>query len=175
MLVDVILIGWSGSGIMQKAFISSTNQITFSCPQCKNTRTVDVTKYRALDKAVKIKVHCPCGHDYPVLLERRKQFRKAVSLPGTFTRIYNQRRAGKGTMVVKDVSRTGLSIQVNDTTHMKNGDILEVVFKLDDPKRSAIQKEVVIRKIVGYDIGTEFVSIDAGNASDKAIGFYLMG
>jgi len=160
---------------MQKAFISSTNQITFSCPQCKNTRTVDVTKYRALEKAVKIKVHCPCGHDYPVLLERRKQFRKSVSLPGTYTRIYNERRAGKGTMVVKDVSRTGLSLRVNDTTLMKNGDILEVVFKLDDSKRSAIQKEVVIRKIVGYDLGTEFVSIDPGNASDKAIGFYLMG
>ena len=160
---------------MQKAFISSTNQVTFSCPQCKNTRTVDVTKYRALDKAVKIKVHCPCGQDYPVLLERRKQFRKAVSLPGTYTRIYNERRAGKGTMVVKDVSRNGLSIRVNDTTHMKNGDILEVVFTLDDPKRSPIQKEVVIRKIVGYDLGTEFVSIDPGNASDKAIGFYLMG
>lgn len=160
---------------MQKAFISSTNQVTFSCPQCKNTRTVDVTKYRALDKAVKIKVHCPCGQDYPVLLERRKQFRKAVSLPGTYTRIYNQRRAGKGTMVVKDVSRNGLSIRVSDMTHMKNGDILEVVFKLDDPKQSTIQKEVVIRKIFGYDLGTEFLSIDPGNASDKAIGFYLMG
>lgn len=160
---------------MQKAFISSTNQVTFSCPQCKNTRTVDVTKYRALDKAVKIKVHCPCGQDYPVLLERRKQFRKAVSLPGTYTRIYNERRAGKGTMVVKDVSRNGLSIRVSDTTHMKNGDILEVVFKLDDPKQSTIQKEVVIRKIFGYDLGTEFLSIDPGNASDKAIGFYLMG
>lgn len=160
---------------MQKVFISSTNQVTFSCPQCKNTRTVDVTKYRALDKAVKIKVHCPCGQDYPVLLERRKQFRKAVSLPGTYTRIYNERRAGKGTMVVKDVSRNGLSIRVSDTTHMKNGDILEVVFKLDDPKQSTIQKEVVIRKIFGYDLGTEFLSIDPGNASDKAIGFYLMG
>lgn len=160
---------------MQKAFISSTNQVTFSCPQCKNTRTVDVTKYRALDKAVKIKVHCPCGQDYPVLLERRKQFRKAVSLPGTYTRIYNERRAGKGTMVVKDVSRNGLSIRVSDMTHMKNGDILEVVFKLDDPKQSTIQKEVVIRKIFGYDLGTEFISIDPGNASDKAIGFYLMG
>jgi len=160
---------------MQKAFISSTNHITFSCPQCKNTRTVDVTKYKTLDKAVKIKVHCPCGHDYPVMIERRKQFRKAVSLPGTYTRIYNQRRAGKGTMVVKDVSRNGLSIRVNDTTHMQNGDILEVVFKLDDAKKSAIQKEVVIRKIVGFDLGTEFLSIDAGNASDKAIGFYLMG
>ena len=80
-----------------------------------------------------------------------------------------------GTMVVNDVSRNGLSIRVNDATYMKIGDILEVNFKLDDAKRSPIQKEVVIRKIVGYDIGTEFFSIDAGNASDKAIGFYLMG
>jgi hypothetical protein len=161
--------------MMQKAFISSNNKVTFSCPQCKNTRIVDVAAYKALEKAVKIKVHCPCGHDYPVMIERRKQFRKAVSLPGTYTRIYNQRRAGKGTMVVKDVSRNGLSLRVNDSAHMKTGDILEVSFKLDDAKRSAILKEVIIRKIVGYDIGTEFVSVNAGNASDKAIGFYLMG
>lgn len=160
---------------MQKAFISSTNQITFSCPQCKNTRTVDVTKHKTLDKAVKIKVHCPCGHDYPVLLERRKQYRKAVNLPGTYIRIYNQRRAGSGSMVVNDVSRKGLSIQVKDVTYMKIGDVLEVKFKLDDPKRSAILKEVIIRKIFENDLGTEFVSIDSGNASDKAIGFYLMG
>jgi hypothetical protein len=159
---------------MQKAFITRDNKVTFSCPQCKGIRTVDVTKYKALEKAVKIKVHCPCGHDYPVMLERRKQFRKAVSLPGTFTRIYNDRKAGSGTMVVKDVSRNGLQIRVNDSSYMNAGDILEVEFKLDDNKRSPIRKEVVIRKIVGYDLGTEFTSVDAGNASDKAIGFYLM-
>lgn len=159
---------------MQKAFITRDNKVTFSCPQCKGMRTVDVTKYKALEKAVKIKVRCPCGHDYPVMIERRKQFRKAVSLPGTFTRIFNDRRAGNGTMVVKDVSRNGLQIRVNDSSYMKAGDILEVEFKLDDNKRSPIRKEVVIRKIVGYDLGTEFTSVDAGNASDKAIGFYLM-
>ena len=159
---------------MQKAFITRDNKVTFSCPQCKGMRTVDVTKYKALEKAVKIKVRCPCGHDYPVMIERRKQFRKAVSLPGTFSRIFNDRRAGSGTMVVKDVSRNGLQIRVNDSSYMKAGDILEVEFKLDDNKRSPIRKEVVIRKIVGYDLGTEFTSVDAGNASDKAIGFYLM-
>ena len=42
---------------MQKAFISSNNKVTFSCPQCKNTRMVDVAAYKALEKAVKIKVH----------------------------------------------------------------------------------------------------------------------
>ena len=160
---------------MQKAFITSNNKVTFSCPQCKKARTVDVTRHKALEKAVKIKIHCPCGHDYPVMLERRQQFRKEVSLPGTFTRIYNDRRAGSGSMVVKDVSRNGLSLRVNDTSFMKVGDILEVDFKLDDAKRSPILKEVIIRKIIGFDLGTEFTSVEAGNASDKAIGFYLMG
>ena len=159
---------------MQKAFITRDNKVTFSCPQCKGIRTVDMTQYTVLEKAVKIKVHCPCGHDYPVMLERRKQYRKTVSLPGTFTRFFNHRPAGKGTMVVKDVSRNGLQIRVSDANHLKVGDLLEVDFKLDDNKRSPIHKEVVIRKIVGYDLGTEFTSIDAGNASDKAIGFYLM-
>lgn len=159
---------------MQKAFITRDNKVTFSCPQCKGIRTVDVTQYKTLEKAVKIKVHCPCGHDYPVMLERRKQYRKAVSLPGTFTHMLNHRPAGKGTMVVKDVSRHGLQMRVNNSHHMKVGDLLEVDFKLDDNKRSPIHKEVVIRKIVGYDLGTQFTSIDAGNASDKAIGFYLM-
>lgn len=159
---------------MQKAFVSSNNKVTFACPQCKKTRTVDIAKHKALEKAVKIKIHCPCGHDYPVMIERRKQFRKEVSLPGTFTRIYNERRAGGGTMVVKDVSRNGLSLRVNDIAYIRVGDILEVEFTLDDTKRSPILKEVVVRKIFGHDLGTEFVSIDAGNASDKAIGFYLL-
>lgn len=159
---------------MQKAFVSSNNKVTFSCPACRHTRTVDVAKYKTLEKAVRIKVHCPCGNDYPVMIERRKQFRKVVSLPGNFTRIYNGRRAGTGSMVVKDVSRNGLLIRVSDVAHMKVGDILEVEFKLDDNKRSLIVKEVIIRKIIGYDLGTEFLSVDPGNASDKAIGFYLM-
>ena len=159
---------------MQKVFITSNNKVTFACPQCNHTRTVDITKQKRLEKAVKVKIHCSCGHDYPVMLERRKQFRKDVSLPGTFTRIYNQRRAGSGTMVVKDVSRNGLSIRVNDASYISVGDIIEVDFRLDDTKRSPILKEVIVRKIVGHDLGTEFVSIDAGNASDKAIGFYLM-
>lgn len=161
--------------MMQKAFVSGDNKVTFSCPQCRNSRTVDVARYKDLEKAVKIKVHCPCGHDYPVMLERRRQYRKAVSLPGTYTRIVHHRRNGSGSMVVRDVSRLGLLIRVGDATHLNVGDMLEVEFQLDDKRRSPIHKEVIIRKIAGYDLGTEFASIDAGNASDKAIGFYLMG
>jgi hypothetical protein len=76
--------------------------------------------------------------------------------------------------VVKDVSRTGLKIRVPDAHRLKAGDTLEVVFRLDDPKKSQIHKRVVIRKIEGVDLGVQFLSSEAGNPSDKAIGFYLM-
>ena len=159
---------------MQRVFISSDDTATFSCPHCKKMRTVNIADYAGLDKAVKINVRCGCGHRYPAMLERRRQFRREVAFPGTYARIVNGRAMDSGSMVVKDVSRTGLKIRVPSARHLNSGDTLEVVFRLDDPKKSQIQKQVVIRKIEGVDLGVQFISIEAGNPSDKAIGFYLM-
>ncbi len=159
---------------MQRVHISSDNSATFTCPRCKKMRTVNISDYAGLDKAVKIKVRCGCGHRYPAMLEKRRQFRREVAFPGTYTRIVNGRSMDSGSMVVKDVSRTGLKIRVPDAHRLNSGDTLEVVFRLDDPKRSQIQKEVVVRKIEGVDLGVQFLSLETGNPSDKAIGFYLM-
>lgn len=159
---------------MQRVFISSDDTATFTCPQCKKMRTVNIADHAGLDKAVNIKVRCSCGHRYPVMIERRRQFRREVAFPGTYTRIVRGRQMDSGPMVVKDVSRTGLKIRVPNAHQLNSGDTLEVVFQLDDPKKSQIQKQVVIRKIEGIDLGVQFLSNEAGNASDKAIGFYLM-
>lgn len=159
---------------MQRVFITSNNTATFACPSCKQMRTVNIADYAGLDKAVQIKVRCPCGHHYPVMIERRRQFRREVAFPGTYTRIVNGRPMDRGSMVVKDVSRTGLKFQVADVQRLESGDTLEVVFRLDDPSKSQIRKQVVIRKIEGFDIGVQFLASEAGNPSDKAIGFYLM-
>lgn len=160
---------------MQRVFISSANTVTLSCPHCRSMRTVSIDQFKGLDKAVKVKVRCPCGQSYPVMLERRQQFRKEVALSGTYVQIVNGRPMGRGSMVVKDISRSGLKLRVPMTQHLKCGHILEVEFRLDDAKKSLIQKEVVIRKIDASDLGTQFVSITPGDPSDKALGFYLMG
>ena len=159
---------------MQRVFITSDDTATFACPICKQMRTVNMADYTGLDKAVKINVRCPCGHRYPVMLERRRQFRREVAFTGTYTRIVNGRSMDRGSMVVRDVSRTGLKIQIADAQRLKAGDTLEVAFCLDDPRQSQIRKQVVIRKIEGFDLGVQFLASEAGNPSDKAIGFYLM-
>ncbi|MFZ7128265.1 MAG: PilZ domain-containing protein [Desulfobacterales bacterium] len=160
---------------MQKVFITSDNTATFTCPGCKAIRTVDVTQYKELTRAVKVKVKCPCGVDYPVALERRRQFRKPVAFPGTWCLLDNGRRTIKGQMVVSDLSRTGLKIRLEEIYDLNVGDTLLVEFHLDDPKRSLIRKEVAVRKVDGHVVGTEFMSMDPSDANVKAIGFYLFG
>lgn len=160
---------------MQKVFVTGENKAAFACPECEQTRTVDVTQYKELDRAVKIKVKCACGHVYTAALERRRQFRKQVNFKGTYYRLTEGRYTGKGQMVVSDLSRTGLKLRLNDNPNLNPGDRLFVEFHLDDFKSSFIQKEVVIRKVDGFELGTEFAAVDASDPNMKAIGFYLFG
>jgi hypothetical protein len=52
---------------------------------------------------------------------------------------------------------------------------LEIEFHLDDANRSLIRKEVEIKTIEGRDLGVAFCSMHPSNASDRALGFYMLG
>jgi hypothetical protein len=158
-----------------KVYITSNDLATFSCPSCRRSKTVDLAKHGHIEKAVNIKVKCACGHIYPVSLERRKNFRRHTDLPGTFYLMAGDSRTAKGTMVVLDVSRTGIKFRIHGEHRMVIGDRLRVEFHLDDPNHSFIEKEVIIRKIKGPEIGSEFRTVDPSDINDRTIGFYLLG
>ncbi len=65
-----------------KVFVTREGRATFVCPQCECPRTVEVSRNAQLAGASRVRVKCPCGHQYPVTLERRRFFRKAVNLNG---------------------------------------------------------------------------------------------
>ena len=158
---------------MQKVFVSSENTITFKCPKCNQPRTVDVSNYRNLEKAERVKVKCACENIYYALIEKRKQFRRTTNFPGTYTHIVSDIPKNKGTMVVTDVSRTGLRIKLNSKTEFFLGDKIIVEFHLDDKNRSPIKKECIIKKDFGLEFGIEFISVHPSDPSDRAIGFYM--
>jgi hypothetical protein len=160
---------------MQKVFVTADNTATFTCPDCERSRTVDVTQYRELDRAVKIKVKCPCGFDYIVGLERRRQFRKAVRLSGTFQLVRGGRSVARGEVEVVDLSRTGVKLRLERSFAGAIGDRVHVAFRLDDAKRSDIQLETIVRKVDGRHVGVEFTDRDPSDPNMKAIGFYLFG
>ena len=78
-------------------------------------------------------------------------------------------------MVVRNISRRGIKMEVNTPQEVAVGDQLLIEFHLDDANKSFIKKKGTIRKIQGREIGVEFVSISLSDPHDRAIGFYLLG
>ena len=157
----------------EKVFVTESNMAVFECPQCNKGKSVDVSRFKDVRRAVRLKVKCPCGHIYRVVLERRRHFRKDVNFPGTYTHVLSDYREEKGGITVKDLSRSGVKVRLNVEKGFKIGDILLVEFQLDDKQRSLIKKNAVIKKISDSYLGLEFNSIDSSDPSDKAIGFYM--
>ena len=153
----------------KKTFINEENKATFVCPKCERTTIADVSAYKNIEKAVKLNAKCTCGHRYSVLLERRKYYRKATNLPGNL-------RAGKSKfpMIVKDLSRTGLKLELRNPVKFEKDQILDVEFHLDDAQNSLIQQPIRVRSSTGQTVGAEFSALDPGDSNYKAIGFYLL-
>jgi hypothetical protein len=156
--------------MMEKVYITSKQMATFICPKCQNSKTVDVSQYASLDKIVKVNVKCPCGYAYTSILEKRKKHRRETNLHGSYIRIVNGKAAGGGLMTVRDLSITGMKLQINEDHGCVAGDVIKVEFHLDDTQRSLIRKKVIIRNINGKEFGTELAPTEA---LDKALGFYL--
>jgi len=154
----------------EKVYITSKQMATFICPKCQKSKTVNVSKYASLDKIVKVKVTCPCGYGYTSILEKRKKYRKETNLVGSYVLMVDGRQAGGGLMTVKDLSTSGLKIKINEAHNCTIGDVLSIEFYLDDSHRTLIKKKVLVRNIVGPNVGTEFAPTEA---IDKALGFYL--
>ncbi len=156
--------------MVEKVYITSKEMATFLCPQCQKSKTVNVSQYANLDKIVRVKVTCPCGHAYTSILEKRKKYRKETNLPGSYLRIVDGKKIGNGLMLVRDLSNTGMKLQINGEHDCAVGDVLQVEFRLDDTHRTLVTKKVIIRNISKPYLGTELAPTEA---MDKALGFYL--
>ncbi len=161
--------------MVQRVFPTHDNMVTFTCPKCEKPRIINIAEHKNLERKKNIRVRCTCGHKYQAVIERRKQFRKETNFPGIYKHVDHGREVGKGNIVVTDLSRTGLKIKLYENPNLVTGDILILEFRLDDIKRTFIEKKVVIKKIFNLEFGVEFTSTHLSNPSDKALGFYMMG
>lgn len=156
--------------MIQKVYVTSKQMATFSCPQCNRSKTVDVSKYASIDKMVKVNVKCPCGNAYKAILEKRKQYRKETNLPGSYVHFIDGQPQNRGVMTVRDLSTSGMKLQLNVNQNFALGDQMQVEFHLDDAQRTLIKKTVIIRNQREKFIGVELAPFEA---VDKALGFYL--
>ncbi len=139
----------------QKIFITKSGKANITCSECGKVKSMDVSKFTNIDKAVSLKVTCVCGHHFSVTLERRLHFRKSVNLSGQ-TMFKNK----KYMLKILDISRQGLKLRTERPIDIQKGEKIIIDFTLDDVGQSQVEKEVVVKKINGTDIGVEFVSHD---------------
>jgi hypothetical protein len=153
-----------------KTFISRNNTAAISCPKCAKSRNINVEKYRY--KRHTIKVRCSCQHQFAVLLDFRKHFRKETNLEGTYSMVAPA--AGSGILSILNISKLGigfsLGYSVNGSHAMVPGQKVRVTFQLDNKKKSIINKTVTIRTVHDHYVGGEF---DLNEAFEKDLGFYL--
>lgn len=170
-----------------KLFANHDGKASFTCPQCGRSKIFDVSEYIKAGKAVRFKCRCACGYNTPLLLERRKYYRKNTRLPGVYFLNKKERensdlssidfsycKTGTGKkMEVVNLSRTGLQFRTNGIPEFDIGDVITVEFVLDDKNRSLISKKVKIIRINGTEVGTEFFSPNSADSDSTAINFYL--
>jgi hypothetical protein len=155
----------------QTVFISSRNTATFRCPQCGKTKIVDVSQYAAVDSRITVTCTCTCGHQFRCRLEKRRQYRKGANLPGKFTLLGKNGPEDTGLVKIVDISTSGLKLKMAVPRAFPIGATLLVKFRLDDRKRTPMEKRVVVRNVSGLFVGASF---HPNEPADPALGFYLL-
>ena len=153
---------------MEKSYVSENDEAVIACGGCGKTKNISVGNFKG--KKHKLKVNCTCGNSFELLLEFRKYFRKDTSLHGNFNPdTANEQNIGKAAVV--DLSLTGVCFKVRAHHGIEPGDTGELVFTLDNRKRTVLYRKVIVKNVNGLRIGCEFLP---DNAPSKELGFFML-
>ena len=150
----------------EKIFINSKKLGTIECPKCNKHWEKDFSQFKDFSNANGFTCKCPCGHSFPIVLERRRHNRKLANLNGSYV---NNKSKVRGLINIKNISKSGVALEYNTKQHIPKGNKLLLKFNLNDAKKSYLCKEAVIKKADGTTVGLEFT--DTG--SDEDLEIYL--
>jgi len=114
-----------------------------------------------------VSIACSCGNTYEFQIEVRKDFRKKTALRGFYVK--QDSDGNFETMTVTDLSLDGCSLLVSDKHKLRVGESINVVFKLDNAKRTEIKRHATVLRVVGNIIGCQLTR----DVYDPELGFYV--
>lgn len=169
-----------------KVYVNTANNAVIVCPRCGLRRSSQVGQFKGAKHT--IRVRCTCSHHFAVHLDFRKNYRKATDIDATYQKkdvelagYYVNLSRGDDwdeTQVrqavnckIMNLSMGGIGLQVFGLHMIKEDDALRVRFRLDDAKRSVIDRNVVVVSVSKNLVGCRFTEI---MERDQALGFYLM-
>jgi len=155
---------------VQKVFISGKSEALIVCQKCGQAKTIQADAATLRGKTAQIRCKA-CGNSFQVVFEARGRYRKDTALEGHY---FKKSGDGEqfGRMVVYDLSMGGLRFEPLGKASFQVGDVLSVVFQLDDAEKSTVRANVIVKRIGEHDVGVEFAMLD--EHMRKLLGFYLM-
>ncbi len=156
--------------MIKKVHISDSNKATFVCPECFNTKTVDVTKYKRTITRTKVQSKCACGCFWTSIIERRNRYRLAISIPCICNHMNASGLSESTPMRIADLSASGLRLKPDQNRTIKTGsyslgDPIMVDFYLEDQNKTHIKKMTYAKHIGESHIGTKFDNSSHGENS----------
>ena len=142
---------------MEVVSIREGKKVKLKCPSCRLEWDADVSKLYNIQSKVIFKARCQCGHSWNCRLEKRKNFRRVVSLPGTYKYILQKDVSCNGNLEVLDISLKGLKIRLDKERQVQIDDIIEVEFQMDDKAKKIKTRQVIVRNINGKILGVSIL------------------
>ena len=138
----------------ERIFLNEKNLATFKCPKCSKSWQKDLSGFANKSKRIQLKCKCPCGHTFPVVEERRNDFRKDITVTGAF---FDNQKEIRGLITVTNISKSGVGLELSTKQSFRMGDKLQLKFNLDNHQKSFVDKEGVVKKIAGNYLGIQFL------------------
>ena len=148
--------------MVDRIYLEEGQKQIYACPECRSEITLDNTSISPKQNGSGVKITCQCGFERLVYFEYRNFGRLDTNLPGTFNVVSTAGKPETGLLVVKDLSMTGLKLQLSSSemSRFKVGDQFVVEFNLDNDSRSHIRKKVTLKYIQNHFCGVEFCGED---------------
>ena len=142
---------------MEVVSIREGKKVRLVCPSCRLEWDADVSKFYDIQNKVIFKARCKCGFSWSCRLEKRKNFRRVVSLPGSYKYTLQKDFSCTGNLEVLDISLKGLKIRLDKERQVQLNDIIEVEFQMDDKAKKIRKRQVIVRNINGKVLGVSIL------------------
>lgn len=158
----------------QPVHLRDDGLVLLACPRCGLRESVLLNQFEKLGNGIAVK--CSCSKQFAAVLEKRRSFRKPVQLDGYFTLAGDPGPAEAGgsiwgSMMVLDLSKSGLRFRSDRAGLMRPGDRIMVRFNLDNSNHALIHKPAKVISINGDQVGCRFEGADQ---YDITLGFYFI-
>ncbi|MBN1363680.1 MAG: PilZ domain-containing protein [Syntrophaceae bacterium] len=145
---------------IKKIYADENGLVLFVCPKCGEVQKGQAQIYKDQNAKWPVKIHCECGNNYNVIVEKRKFPRKETRLDGTYSTTSNPEKWEK--MIVKNLSTQGCGYEMLNPNWLNANEEIRIEFKLDDNKSSPIRKRALVHFVYKNYVSCKFIEQPGG-------------